>query len=501
SYFPLSAAQIGGKEPTKSTPLGLDKYLATKHPEKLKSNLRTLELDATSENPKNHPNPRDRGTVREGKGAHGYEVVLPHDGRNTRQGTISYLNKEPLAPGHYKVVVYAYAEKSLSKEGVLLEPTGACLLGLDVDQVRVAERTVPISDQPQKFEFDIYSPHLRIVVGAATNVNRADLAGIPSLVLCEVDITGPLNEQWPPKSHRALFGPDGKWTLEETLSNFVTRAFRRPALPEEIAKYKAIADEEIKAGATPEVATKVALQSVLISPNFLFLVEESRPDRNLNDFEFASRLSYFLWSSMPDEELFALATKGKLREPKTLKMQLLRMLRDPKAEALVSTFASQWIGFRRLSEIAPDPTVFPTWDEDLRKAMRQESEELFRYVMHENLPVLNFLDSDFTFLNERLAKHYGIPDVTGGDFRKVALKPEYGRGGLLTQAGVLTLASQPTRSSPVFRGKFVLDKLFNRPPAPPPASPASARWRSARRRHRRSRCCSPARAAPCRWHG
>jgi mono/diheme cytochrome c family protein len=466
--YPLNRDQRAGKEPTKPLPADLAATLAIQ-PEYKQQQLavQVLGLDFGSGSPGKDGKP---GAVREGKGAHGYEVVMLHTGNMGRRGQIDFKN--PLAFGHYKLIVRAYAERAKNPKGEILEPTGACVLGLDVNAVRVAERSVPVVDQPQTFEFEFTTDREKsgVSFGAASAVNKADLPGIPNLVICDAEITGPIYDQWPPAPHRAIFGPDGQWALDEIFRHFLPRAFRRPVAPEEIAKYRTIAEEEIKAGSTKEEAVNVALQAILVSPNFLFLVEDSRADRKLNDYEFASRLSYFLWSSMPDDEILNLAKTGKIREPQTLRALVLRMLRDPKAEALVDNFAAQWIGFRRLGDIAPDPTVFKTWDEDLRKAMRDESENFFRYVMRENLSILNFLDSDFTFVNERLAKHYGIEGIKGADFQKVALKPELGRGGLLTQAGVLTLGSQPTRSSPVFRGKFVVEHLFNRPPPPPPAN-------------------------------
>ncbi len=467
-YYPLNRDQRQGKEPTKTLPPDLAATVAVQ-PEYKQQTLATqvMGLDFGSGSPGKDGKP---GPVREGKGPHGYEVVLPHTGNMGRRGQIDFKNSLPL--GRYKLVVRAYAEKAKSFKGDVLEPSGACVLGLDVNSIRVEERSVPIAAAPQVFEFEFSTDREKtgLSFGAASSVNKADLPGIPNLIICDAELTGPIYDQWPPAPHRAIFGPDGKWTVDEIISHFLPRAFRRPVTMDEVAKYRAIAEEETKAGASKEEAVNVALQAILVSPNFLFLVEDSRPDRKLNDYEFAARLSYFLWSSMPDADLTALAKSGRIRDPQTLRGQVLRMLRDPKAEAMVDNFAAQWIGFRRLGDIAPDPTVFKTWDEDLRKAMRDESENFFRYVMRENLSVLNFLDSDFTFVNERLARHYGIEGVKGSAFQKVTLKPELGRGGLLTQAGVLTLGSQPTRSSPVFRGKFVVEHLFNRPPPPPPAN-------------------------------
>jgi hypothetical protein len=219
----------------------------------------------------------------------------------------------------------------------------------------------------------------------------------------------------------------------------------------------------------------------LVSPQFLFRVELNRgrrrsgsgkagqPPRSvpLNDFEIASRLSYFLWSTMPDDELTRVAADNILHIPETLTKQVSRMLSDPKAQALVDNFAGQWLQLRNLSAVRPDSTMFPAFDEPLREAMQKESELFFASVMREDRSILDFLDCDYTFLNERLARHYGIPDVSGEKFRRVQLKGRE-RGGLITQAGILTVTSNPTRTSPVKRGKWVLEQILGTPPPPAP---------------------------------
>jgi uncharacterized protein DUF1592/uncharacterized protein DUF1588/uncharacterized protein DUF1585 len=178
-------------------------------------------------------------------------------------------------------------------------------------------------------------------------------------------------------------------------------------------------------------------------------------------------LSYFLWSSMPDEELFDHARKSDLHQPAVLEAQVKRMLKDPKAHALVENFADQWLLIRNLKSATPDTAMFPTFDEPLRRAMQKETELYFDNVVREDRSILDFIDSDYTFVNERLAKHYGIDGVKGDEFRKVTLK-DGRRGGVLTQASVLTVTSNPTRTSPVKRGKFILDNILGAPPPPPP---------------------------------
>ena len=196
-----------------------------------------------------------------------------------------------------------------------------------------------------------------------------------------------------------------------------------------------------------------------------------RPDQPfaISDWELASRLSYFLWSSMPDDKLFALARSRKLHEAANLDVQVKRMLKDDKARALVDNFALQWLQLRNLKSFAPDPARFPSFDEALRTSMQRETESVFEYVIREDRSVLELLSADYTFVDERLAKHYGIDGVTGAEFRKVSLK-DSPRGGLLTEASVLAVTSNPTRTSPVKRGKWVLENLLGTPPPPPPAN-------------------------------
>jgi len=216
----------------------------------------------------------------------------------------------------------------------------------------------------------------------------------------------------------------------------------------------------------------VALTAVLMSPNFLFRVEQdpaSGISHRISDTELASRLSYFLWSSMPDDELLAVAEKGRLHRPEVLHAQVRRMIADPKARSLAGNFCGQWLQTRNLDFKKPDARAFPDYDVELRDAMRTETEMFFQAVVTEDRSILDFLDGNFTFVNERLAKLYGMPDVQGREFRRVRLDGAE-RGGILTQASVLTVSSYPTRTSPVIRGKWVLENILNTPPPMPPAN-------------------------------
>lgn len=255
------------------------------------------------------------------------------------------------------------------------------------------------------------------------------------------------------------------------LERFATRAYRRSLRPEELPRLLHLVHFAEKQGDSWDKGVQLALQAILASPFFLFRIETDRrpndPDsiHAVNEFELATRLSYFLWSSMPDDDLFEQARAGTLHD--NLESQARRLLRDPKADALVKNFSGQWLQTRNLATINPDPALFPNFDEDLRAAMLKETDLFFEHVMRNDCSVLDFLDSDYTFANERLARHYGIDGIRGNQFQRVELKGHH-RGGILTQASILTATSNPTRTSPVKRGKWILENILGAPPPPPP---------------------------------
>jgi mono/diheme cytochrome c family protein len=257
------------------------------------------------------------------------------------------------------------------------------------------------------------------------------------------------------------------------LQKFLPRAYRRPAATEEVERLMVFArwslTQEGESFIRP-MSTYAPLRASLSSPYFLFRIEKDPPEgiAPINEFELASRLSYFLWSSMPDDELLKLANEKKLRAHQ--EEQVRRMLKDPKARALTENFAEQWLCLSALKNASPDPNLYPNFDESLRAAMRQETQQFVERVFKEDRSIMEFLDADYTYLNERLAMHYGIEGVKGDQFRLVKLDPKQHRGGLMTQGSILTLTSPPTRTSPVKRGIWVLQTLFNNPPAPPPAN-------------------------------
>lgn len=257
----------------------------------------------------------------------------------------------------------------------------------------------------------------------------------------------------------------------QVLRPLMEKAFRRGVTDVEVSRYSRLVSEAVdQMGETYEGGLSLALQAILVSPDFLFRLEKE-PDagtleRPLNDFEIASRLSYFLWSSMPDEELFDLAKFARLRDPDVLKQQARRMLQDPKADALVQNFASQCLNLRNLDEVTPDRDKFK-FDDKLRNDMRRETELLFQAIMKEDRSIEDLLAADFTFLNKRLAEHYGIDGVKSDEFERVSLQGT-GRSGVLTHASILTLTSDPGRTSPVKRGKWILENILGEAPPPPP---------------------------------
>ncbi len=252
---------------------------------------------------------------------------------------------------------------------------------------------------------------------------------------------------------------------------FADRAYRRPITHAELARLVGFVEAAQRAGEPADAGLRLALQAILVSPYFLFRVEPmSQSTEPLDDFEIATRLSYFLWASTPDVDLFRAAAAGTLRQPAVLTTQTRRMLEDSKSRSLATDFAAQWLQVRALNAFTPDPARFPDFDASLRRAMLREAELFFDAIVREDRSVLDLLDADFTYVNERLARHYGIAGVHGDAFRRVSLAGT-GRGGVLTQAAVLTVTSNPTRTSAVKRGRWVLDNLLGTPPpAPPPGA-------------------------------
>lgn len=270
------------------------------------------------------------------------------------------------------------------------------------------------------------------------------------------------------------------------LSRVLRRAYRRPVTAADLqAPLKFYRDARSSGGF--EIGIEMALRALLVNPQFLFRIEKdpavvaSKSAYRIADVELASRLSFFLWSTIPDDTLLDLAERGKLKDPAILEQQVRRMLADPRAGALVSNFATQWLYLRNLAATTPDPRLFPDFDDNLRVAMQRETEFFFESILREDRNVLDLLRADYTFLNERLARHYGIPNVYGSRFRRVALGETGIRGGLLSQASILTVTSYSTRTSPVIRGKWILSNILGTPPNPPPPAVPQLKEAGARR--------------------
>ena len=259
----------------------------------------------------------------------------------------------------------------------------------------------------------------------------------------------------------------------DILSELARRAFRRPVTGEDVDRLLDFYEQGVATGGF-DGGIELALRRLLVSPEFLFRIVEDPAGLPpgapyaLNDLELASRLSFFLWSSIPDDELLDAAVRGELRDPAVLRAQTRRMLADPRAQALVTNFAGQWLSLRNAAAVQPDEDLFPDFGEDLRQGFRRETEMLFDAILREDRSVVELLSADYTFLNERLAVHYGIPNVRGSHFRRVTLD-DPGRGGLLGHGSILTVTSHANRTSPVVRGKWVLENILGTPPPPPPA--------------------------------
>lgn len=294
----------------------------------------------------------------------------------------------------------------------------------------------------------------------------------PELHVYSIEIEGPFFEQWPLPGFERFFPsppqkPDLSY-LNESMKRLATRAFRRPIDDETLAPYLALTERYYQQSGDFWAAAKYGIRAILTSPHFLYQVEDN-DSKTLTSWELASRLSYFLWSSMPDDPLFAAAADSSILDPEVLRSQALRMLKDSKSEAFTNNFAGQWLHLRKLGEMPPDPTANAAYyKENLEAAMKQETLQFFSNLLSQNGSLLDFIDSDYTYLNQPLAKHYGIAGVEGEVLQRVSLPANASRGGLLGQASILTLTSNGVETQPVVRGVWMLENLFGTPPNPPP---------------------------------
>jgi len=333
-------------------------------------------------------------------------------------------------------------------------------------EVTVAFVQGPLVEVPERLQ-----PYLR------SSVDNFDWAGLPHLQL--LSITGPFGSKGAgdTPSRRRIFTcrPAAKSAADTTcakqiIGTLARRAYRQPISDAHLKLLMNFYDAGAHSGGF-EAGIEEALQRILASPKFVFRVErdpaDGPPVHPVSDLELASRLSFFLWSSIPDDQLLTVAAQNKLHEPAVLEREVRRMLTDPKAEALVDNFAGQWLHLRNVPNVLPNSDLFPDFDDNLRQSMRRETELFFESVIHEDRNVLDLITADYTFINERLARHYGIPDIYGSRFRRVTITDD-NRRGLLGQASILSVTSHAERTSPVVRGKFVLENIFGTPVPPPP---------------------------------
>jgi mono/diheme cytochrome c family protein len=397
----------------------------------------------------------------------------------------------PQERGHYRFRISAYGFQSAGKPVVYRVDAGPMLMATRNHLVDYFDAP---ADKPTVVEFVDYleaRSTIRILpygLASAQAVHKVGAAGFqgPGLALQWVEVEGPLNDTWPPAGHRRLFGdlPQGpapapnnrnrvevvsrapEVDAERILRGFARRAFRRAVADDDLKPYLELVKAALTEKRSFEQAVRVGLKAILVSPQFLFLREKPGA---LDDFALASRLSYFLWSTMPDEELLAAAEAGRLPQPAVLRAQVERLLADPKAAAFTENFVGQWLGLRDIDFTEPSHILYPDYDEMLKVAMVRETELFFKEVLAGDLSLTNFVASDFSMLNGRLAKHYGIPGVDGWAFRKVTLPPGSHRGGVLTMAGVLKVTANGTNTSPIIRGAWVLERILGTPPPRPPA--------------------------------
>ncbi len=291
----------------------------------------------------------------------------------------------------------------------------------------------------------------------------------PTLIIDSLEWDGPIVESWPTAAHQRIFSSQD---AREIIAKFAERSWRRPVQAAEVEQLMQPYEQSKKLGESFEQSVRGSLVAVLCSDSFLYLEQgESKKTRQqLSDHELASRLSYFLWSTMPDDKLLGLARSGTLHEPGVLRAELKRMFDDERSAAFARSFPREWLQLRKVGMFAPDKALYPDYDENLEGSMIAETVAFFGEMMRRNGHLREFLYSDWTMLNERIAEHYGISGIRGDAMQRVALKPEDHRGGLLTQGSILSLTSDGTRHRPVHRGVWLLESIIGRPPPPPPAN-------------------------------
>ena len=410
-------------------------------------------------------------------GEYDLRAFLERQTLNPRKGVRFFRTRVSVNAGPHAVVV-TFPDEFAVREGPVLNVSGpgGTRLGGPLDVLGTAIRPT--------IDFRLDGRRVKLFEIAGMNASEAAFGGPPGPpTLGRIEIAGPYNvrgvSETPSRKRILLCEPEGTGDeaacASKILSAVVRRAFRRDVTPADVRPFLATyTATRQKQGF--EFSLAAALRDVLLAPDFLFRLESDPPSvapgnaHLVSDFELASRLSFFLWNSIPDDELLDMAGNGKLRDPALLDREVRRMLSDQRASTLVDNFAAQWLGLRGLEEFRPDRKVYPEFDSSLRGAFLRETRLFIRSVIRENRSILDLLGADYTYLNERLARNYGISDVVGSGFRRVSLAGNTERGGLLGQGSILMVTSHPAKTSPVLRGKWVLDNLLNSPPPPPPAN-------------------------------
>lgn len=381
--------------------------------------------------------------------------------------------------GRYRIRIRASKFRGAGKEVIARLFHGPGQVGKTGKQTDIA--MVAMTDDLREYAFEVnlkknefvalqyLNPELDTQGGPAAQLEQAvaKWKGV-GLMVESFEIKGPIHQMWPPKSFRLVMGePKDSYSDDDAkriLANFATRAYRRPVRREEVDALIRFYERKLNEKKDAVEAIKATLVFALSSPGFIY----HEQTEELDDYALASRLSYFLWGSMPDDELFRHAAAKKLHDPKVLDAQVDRILTDAKANDFYKHFVGHWLGIRELGKTTPDKILYPEYDEYLEKSMKIETELFFAEIVKQNLSLMNFIDSDFTFVNSRLAAHYGVQAERGTEFRKVALKPSDHRGGVMVHGSVLTVTADGTRTSPVLRGIWFLSNILGSPPPPPP---------------------------------
>lgn len=404
---------------------------------------------------------------------YGYEdgFVIAYLTDKQTYSKISTRRTRPMTPGRYRFRFSAIAKNTERKEVFSLVKSGRNA-ATESELLSYFE----VGTKPETFEIeadiDSHESIQFFALGLKTWGKNPAGEGFTGIGFSEVEITGPLAEVWPPKPYQELMGKADPASLSnaeaaEVLRKLATGAFRRPITDPELDRYLGLFERQKDAGLSIEESLRCAMEAILCSTHFICL-NEAATKGFISDYELASRLSYFLWSSRPDKRLIDLAKSGSLSAPGAIKSEMERLLNDPRSERFVKHFTGQWLGLRDINETTPDSNLYKQFDELLQSAMVAEGQSFFRKVLHDDLPVRHFLDSDFIMANERLATHYGIEGVSGNTMRPVPLPPESVRGGLLTQAGILKVTANGTNTSPVLRGIWVLENILGQHVPPPP---------------------------------